>query len=515
MTLDEVSILLAAQKSLDELNTAITANEQLISLCLLTADVSTLEGHQKLDAAFHSLIESSVFKSAQKAGVLPVQITTLLLLFATAFEHSGGWGNIGTMLSYLPDSSIKKRLAAGRKFRRISNANTGYATVFEPVMQQLNGATHEGDIDYSTLVIQVVLDYWRIASEQLATNYPSALIEIQARFLSDDNQKRFPFLAHPVVQDAVTNPSFETVPLSVENGIRVTAEHPLHPTAQILATFDEHITQPINNDHRTRGYERPLGYNSDTIRHTIIEYGRADFREPCLTVSPVASPADRVLLYCYFNLRKHFFTTRYVLGKIIRSLSTQLRAGAQPVFVDLGCGPLTAGLALADLHQEEFGSPLSAHYVGIDIAPAMLDKAREFSQSTVFAPGSTFNFFTNWHQSLDLLSGDLVQLTNPIILNASYLFASNSLIVEDLALFVAELQRRCPSAPIYFVFQNPNRDDRNVNYTNWKKLLSGIKLLERGATKVYYRTNPRSTRPPSSEEVYYELFSFQPSTFRS
>ncbi|WP_125932506.1 class I SAM-dependent methyltransferase [Hymenobacter glacialis] len=196
-------------------------------------------------------------------------------------------------------------------------------------------------------------------------------------------------------------------------------------------------------------------------------------------------------------------------------MSKQLRSGARPVFVDLGCGPLTAGLALADLHQEEFGSPLLTHYVGIDIAPAMLDKAREFSKSPVFAPESTFSFFTDWHHSLDLLSGDLVQLTNPVILSASYLFASNSLEVESLALFVAELQRRCPSAPIYFVFQNPNRDDRNVNYTNWKKLLSGIKLLERGATRVYYRTNPRSNWPPSSEEVYYELLTFQPSTFRS
>lgn len=515
MTLDELSTLLAAQKTSDELKAAIIANEQLISLCLLVTDVSTLESHHKLDAAFHALIESSAFRSARVSGVLPTQVNTLLLLFATAFEHSGGWGNIGTMLSYLPVSSIKKRLAAGRTFRRIPNAITGYAAVFEPVMQQLNDATTEGDIDYSTPVIQVVLDYWRIASEHLATKYPDALTELQSRFVSDDNQKRFPFLAHPVIQDAVTNPSFETVPLSVENGVSITAEHPLHPTAQILATFEEHITQPIKNDQRTRGYERPLGYDNDTTRQTIIEYGRADFREPCLIVSPVASPADRVLLYCYFNLRKHFFTTRYVLGKIIRSLSTQLRTGARPVFVDLGCGPLTAGLALADLHQEGFSNPLIVHYVGIDIAPAMLEKAQEFSRSPVFDPRSTFNFFTNWLDSLDLLSSDLVQLTNPIILNASYLFASNSLDIESLAFFVAELQRRCPSAPIYFVFQNPNRDDRNVNYTNWKKLLSGINLLERGATKVYYRTNPKSNWPPSNEEVYYELFAFQPSTFRS
>jgi SAM-dependent methyltransferase len=515
MTLDELSTLLAAQKTPEELTDAIIINEQLISLCLLVTDVSTLESHQKLDAAFHSLIESSAFKSARASGVIPTQVDTLLLLFATAFEHSGGWGNIGTMLSYLPDSSIKKRLTAGKRFRRISNAITGYTAVFEPVMQQLKGATHEGEIDYSMPVIQVVLDYLHTASGQLATNYPDALAEFQALFLSDESQKRFPFLAHPIVLHAVNNPSFETVPLSVENGVLVTAEHPLLPTAQILATFDEHITQPIDNDQRTR-YERPLGYHKDVIRNRILEYGRADFREPCRIVSPEASPADRVLLYCYSNLRKHFFTTRYVLGKIIRSLSKQLQPGARPVFVDLGCGPLTAGLALADLHQEEFGSPLITHYVGIDIAPAMLDKAREFSRSPVFAPESTFSFFTNWHHSLDLLSDDLVQLTNPIILSASYLFASNSLEVESLALFVAELQRRCPRAPIYFVFQNPNRDDRNVNYTNWKKLLSGIELLESGATKVFYRTKPWATKwEPSSEEVYYELLTFQPSTFRS
>ncbi|WP_125932669.1 hypothetical protein [Hymenobacter glacialis] len=248
MTLDELSTLLAAQKTPDELNAAITTNEQLISLCLLVTDVSTLESHQKLDAAFHSLIESSAFKIARASGVPPAKINTLLLLFATAFEHSGGWGNIGTMLSFIPDSSIKKRLTAGRRFRRIPNAITGYAAVFEPVMQQLNGATHEDETDYSAPVIQVVLDYWRIASEQLTTHYPNALAEFQTLFLSANNQKRFPFLAHPVVQDAVTNPSFEAVPLSVENGILVTAEHPLLPTAQILATFDEHITQPINTD---------------------------------------------------------------------------------------------------------------------------------------------------------------------------------------------------------------------------------------------------------------------------
>src|SRR5207248_8446060 len=108
-------------------------------------------------------------------------------------------------------------------------------------------------------------------------------------------------------------------------------------------------------------------------RTGVLEWGLTDFRTPAdLSGRPPLDPAEKVLLDCYVNMRKHFFACRATYEAFKPVIKGILRSAARPVVIDVGCGPATAGLALADRFPRR-----TFDYVGIDSAPAMLDKARE------------------------------------------------------------------------------------------------------------------------------------------
>ena len=204
-------------------------------------------------------------------------------------------------------------------------------------------------------------------------------------------------------------------------------------------------------------------------------------------------------------MRKHFFTSSFVFEKIYDSLRPVFNDPEKTVvFIDIGCGPLTSGLALADLHAEKTGEKLTINYIGIDISQAMLNKAAQFLKHNIFSEESQSAFYLNWNGIPKATLKKFVGLNNPIVINASYLFASTSLEETELAAFVKDLVIKYHTSDIYFTYQNPNRSDRNQKYLNFKGELI-YQAYETNVERVYYKNNPSSYSDPSAEDVYFEI----------
>ncbi|UOG74351.1 class I SAM-dependent methyltransferase [Hymenobacter tibetensis] len=505
MTVEDFLPLFHACTSTADLNCLLEDQQQSFILALYNLDVHSSAGLQQAQRCFAAFTSCSPYEEQQAEWKFSEPVRQAQLLFATVFERAGSFGLVTPLRSALPPkSSVALRLRAQEIFHTLLDLRTQYGEVFSEVMNLLQQAQFEGEEDYTMAVVQVAHSYLYKGRKELREH--GFLVEEAAfcsLFTAPAHLDAYPFLYHSslaALLEGTTGGSLSVQP--------VMAPGVLFPTSFIQNIFRQHILDPVNHDSRTRGYAAPLGYPSSAVRAQILEYGRADFTAACQTVTPTASPAERVLLYCYYNLRKHFFTTRHVLAQIIDSLPTLLtNATAQPVFLDLGCGPMTSALAFADLYRERYHKALPIRYVGIDIAPAMLEKARTFENCGLFAATSQFDYFTRWADALDSLVAH-VQVNNPVIINASYLFASSSLNTSELAVFIHKLRQRCPVTKMYFLFQNPNRTDRNVKYHTWRNGLSFAYSLIQSTQVVRYQTS--SYAAPSEEEVTYELLAFQP-----
>ncbi|MBF9222493.1 class I SAM-dependent methyltransferase [Hymenobacter ruricola] len=495
----------------DKLDSVLDNYGQELTKALFAVDVENPVGLLEISQCFFAFKLCPAFEELESTEQFPAEVTQALILFATTFERAGSFALITPIRAILPpNASVSLRFRAQELIHGLLDIRSGYATIFPLVMDLLLQAQYEEDEDYSSSVVQVAYKFLKEGRSQLRKyNFLTEEIAFTELFSRPSNTHSYPFLAHPAIESLLIGKASGSLTIVIEPDDVPTPV--LFPTEAIQRIFRQYITIPVDTDPRTRGNDYRLGYSHADIRERILNYGRADFREACLTVRPVAQPVDRVLLYCFYNLRKHFFTTRYVFGQIIDSLPDMLtNKDARPVFVDLGCGPMTSGLALADLYQERHGHLLTVNYVGIDIAPAMIEKAQEFERSGLFAPNSQFAYYEAWADALVPIIDGFVQVTNPIIFNASYLFASESLNVSELALFINQLRGLCPESKMYFVFQNPNRADRNQKYVQWKEQVRFTRSIVQSVREVRYKNNPASVYEPTPEEVAYELLAFQP-----
>lgn len=269
------------------------------------------------------------------------------------------------------------------------------------------------------------------------------------------------------------------------------------PSPIIDQLFREKIINSIKALPRTEYYEIILGRTIKELR-VAIGYGRADFDEPFREISA----EQKVLIYCYLNMRKHFFTKYHVLdmlnkseyGKFIQDNLYKITSN----IIDVGCGPLTAGLAYGD-YTRSYNQP-KLTYHGVDISSSIMKKAKDFAESRVFNINSSFNFYNNWRDiSSDFDKGQ------PILFIFSYLFANlNKVQTEDLAEFTQGIIEEYQSSnPIFLIFQNPSDDGRNVMFYRFLELVT-VKVVGQGNDNVTYR-NRIGTIYERDEQVKYVI----------
>lgn len=276
------------------------------------------------------------------------------------------------------------------------------------------------------------------------------------------------------------------------------------PEQNFATTFDKIVIQPIKIDNRSQYPQTLLGYDHDYIRMNVIEYGRTNFDQATLE----HSSKDKVNLYCYYNMRKHYFSSLAIFNSFEDYFKAAFtNSNNRITFIDFGCGPLTSGLAF----QQSFASAPIFHfeYVGIDISNAMINKAKEFSESGLFSPDSKFQFAIYLDEISENYWESIFTLSNTVILNFSYLFGNLSKDdTEKVARKINAILDKYPLNKYILVFQNTSIEKRNRSYIIFKMLVPRLQSITEypKTEKVIYR-NALMSNFDKSEEVYYELLS--------
>lgn len=502
MTLQRITQELKKCINVDEFDVFLKGNIREIQDYFYELSITELKLEQlKIhDFYFGDFKSSQVFYDFDEHQNTTETFNSFLIILASTFERLteqiGLTAPADNIVDYLPKSSLKFRLEALSKLNNIDNRRTDYINLFTIVLDLLEKAENEHEEDYTQQILDLLVYYYNKGTKSLLKyNHKLEQTHFKSLFENIDYQKKYPFLGHYTLQELIAGKSVLELLISEDYKAKV-----LYPSNEISKVFRELIVSPVMSDEKTTGNLR-LGIPSYKIRPEVLNYGKTDFR----VVYKGLTLDEKVLLYCFFNMRKHYFTSYAVFSKLYDSVQNSFH-NKKPVFIDLGCGPLTSGLALADLYYEKTQNKINFAYIGIDIAKSMLDKAEEFSEIELFHEDCSFNFYENWNDIPNNLLRALAKGNNPIFINASYLFASTSLDVRSLVKFVQNKIKIFKN--VHFIFQNPSRSDRNVKYEVFKQNLKFIQIDEK-IEQIFYKTNSYNRNEPSKESVYYEILTFK------
>jgi hypothetical protein len=56
-----------------------------------------------------------------------------------------------------------------------------------------------------------------------------------------------------------------------------------------------------------------------------------------------------------------------------------------------------------------------------------------------------------------------------------------------------------------FIYQNPDKEQKNKKYFNFKRTLKELNLVMSQNESIFYKTKRKSTFEPSSEFFYFEI----------
>lgn len=247
---------------------------------------------------------------------------------------------------------------------------------------------------------------------------------------------------------------------------------PLQWSQTMEDLYNDHVARAVLNDRRTDLDENVrLGYPFDVIRDEVIRKGRADFREGHEHVTYGSLTADeKVLLYCFVNMKLHFFEALSTFRAYRTVLKSLFDSKHLTRMVDLGCGPGTAGLALTECLKQP-----NVRYIGLDIAKAMLRNATAMLQAAIdkslLGKKSTLAMTSSWPILCKSPAG--YREATKVFINATYLFASDSLKVDDVCTLVMAIKESPQVRRLLFVYSNTDAEISGEKFRTFKRTMRG------------------------------------------
>ena len=243
------------------------------------------------------------------------------------------------------------------------------------------------------------------------------------------------------------------------------------PSESLERLFEDIVLRPLGA--RLPVLARRLGnYDvNERVRLDVLDQGRTDFNDPYEGPSPLNagqiyySAAQKVLLYCALYMPMHLYSSYHVYRTFLPHPRVKV------LFVDVGCGPLTSGIA-----YRAFAEHADLAYIGIDRADEMINKAEEIDR---LGPGGQILF--NWsalifdYNALPDFINSYVSGVEAILINCCYCLASYSLNANDLADAIVQIMNLYPKHPMRVIYQNPPNEKL---HQNWRILRR--KLLSNG-----------------------------------
>lgn len=247
------------------------------------------------------------------------------------------------------------------------------------------------------------------------------------------------------------------------------------------------ILDPIVNDSRSVLGAR-LGRQANWIFNHAIGGGQADFDQSVEDLSP----RDRVMLYALFNQKAHVVELIHAFDKFLPDLEGIRGA----TVVDIGCGPFTTGLALANV----VGNRAAFRYFGVDHASSMCSFANELATG-VRALGE-FNDRTevSFHGSLDEINFGPRRAAETTVFVLSYLLASKSIDVAALVGEIARARARIGLGQAVALYTNSAREGARTNFPAFKD-----RMLDAGFS-MHIEEIERFEDTDKPRDIHYALF---------
>jgi hypothetical protein len=217
------------------------------------------------------------------------------------------------------------------------------------------------------------------------------------------------------------------------------------------------IEEYIRTDGRTTR-DTFLGWPRGEIFRDVIDGGQADFDAPLKQLTGL----DRAVLYAKYNQARHLDELGHAFERLF---AVQLHAG-KPIIIDIGCGPFTAGLALAAV----LGPDVEFHYLGVDRSDAMRDLGTRLASAAFSNGGLHRSSICHFHKNLTEVDFGQVRDRLTIIV-ASYLFASPTLDAAELATTVLDTLKKIGPGPAAVLYTNSAAPGANVKYPAFQEAL--------------------------------------------
>ncbi len=205
------------------------------------------------------------------------------------------------------------------------------------------------------------------------------------------------------------------------------------------------VIRPIREDKRNTGaYETLLGHSKSWIFSKAIGGGQANFDEDIEDLKP----RDRAMLYAWFNQPGHVLELQHAFAQLLAN-PTDLQ---DATVIDVGCGPFTAGLALADVA----GSGVVFRYFGIDTSKAMRNFGEELAVGAREIGALHSQTQVQFGDSLNNFNFEEPRAGWTIVV-ASYLLASKTLDVRSITNEIVSACDAMRFGPVALLYTNTAR----------------------------------------------------------
>jgi hypothetical protein len=234
----------------------------------------------------------------------------------------------------------------------------------------------------------------------------------------------------------------------------------------------------------------PLGKTIAWIFDHAIGGGQADFDQPIANLSS----RDRVMLYALLNQKSHIDELIHAFDLFLPR--TQLAEGT--TVVDIGCGPFTAGLALANV----VGNVAAYRYFGIDHSSAMRALGQEFADWVRQADELHECTSVSFHSDLARVDFGAKRSAERTLFVLSYLLASDSVDPAALVNVINSTASRIGWGPVYVLYTNSATDYNRRHFPDFQAGMEavGFQLDQPAEVEIFRDFRGRE------RHIHYALF---------
>jgi len=249
----------------------------------------------------------------------------------------------------------------------------------------------------------------------------------------------------------------------------------------------EMIVEPIQKDGRSVGGTL-LGWNVNWIFKHAIGGGQANFDEPIENLAPI----DRGMLYAYLNQKGHVDELIHAFEKLLGD-GTSFKGAT---IVDIGCGPFTAGLALANV----IGDNVPFRYFGVDHSQTMREIGETFARKVKLLGELHQDSVVKFERNIDEIEFGRLRAGEKIVFVLSYLLASDSVNIPVLVGEIERARKRIGLGQTVILYTNTAREDARATFPKFKDELLAIGF------NLCVEEVERFTDADKPRDIHYALF---------